>query len=115
MLTIVSAFSDPGEDVLDPVCGRGTTILAARLLERGGVGIELDRDWAREAHKRVRGTVLDTRDQERAERWVLKTAEEARGVPEPKCPKGTDVKTWERAQRRLADACTVAKAIGVTV
>jgi len=36
---------------------------------------------------------------------------EASAVPEPKAADGSDIKTWERAQRRLADVARVAEAL----
>lgn len=39
---IIESFSKPGQIVLDPFCGSGSTLLAARNAERGFVGIELD-------------------------------------------------------------------------
>ena len=35
-------FSRPGEIVLDPMAGSGTTLVEARLLGRAGVGVEID-------------------------------------------------------------------------
>jgi site-specific DNA-methyltransferase (adenine-specific) len=39
---VVSMASDPGSVVLDPFGGSGTTFVAAELLERNWIGIELD-------------------------------------------------------------------------
>lgn len=103
MLDLVSWFSDPGESVVDPCAGAGTTVLAARLLGRSGFGFETDGKWAGRAARRVSGP-LSARDHARAVEWVQATIEEASSVPEPKAADGSDVKTWERAQRRLADA-----------
>lgn len=38
----IQHFSNPGDTVLDPYCGSGTLLWAARLLGRKGVGIEID-------------------------------------------------------------------------
>ena len=38
---IISASSDPGDLVLDPFCGAGTTCLAAEKLERDWIGVEV--------------------------------------------------------------------------
>lgn len=42
MLRIVSYFTAPGSLIVDPCAGRGTTIMAARVLGRSGVGFECD-------------------------------------------------------------------------
>lgn len=108
MLSIVSAFSDPGESIVDPCAGAGTTALAARLLGRDCIAIERDPKWAAMARLRV-SAPLTYRDRDRAEEWCVTTSEEAERVPAPKAPDGSDVKTWERAQRRLADVARVAE------
>jgi DNA modification methylase len=42
MREIVAAFTKPGDLVLDPFCGSGTTLVAARGLGRRALGIDLD-------------------------------------------------------------------------
>jgi len=113
MLALVSDYSDPGETVFDPCAGSGTTLLAARLLGREAFGLE--RDAAAHAYALTRlihdeqpgafgaDWKLSARDEDRACRWLLETRAEASAVPAPRAANGSDVKTWERAQRRLAD------------
>lgn len=75
-LDLVSWFSDPGDMVLDPTCGRGTVGLACRILGRGFVGCELDPAEADRARARVDSHLSD-RDRERVRRYV----EGVRGEP----------------------------------
>jgi 16S rRNA G966 N2-methylase RsmD len=42
----ISAYSDPGDLVLDPMCGIATTLIEAAHLERQAIGIELEARWA---------------------------------------------------------------------
>jgi modification methylase len=56
----IAAYSQPGELVLDPMCGIGTTLVEATRLGRDAVGVELEPRWAELAranlaHARTRG------------------------------------------------------------
>jgi modification methylase len=42
----ITAYSQPGELVLDPMCGIGTTLVEATRLGRDAVGVELEPRWA---------------------------------------------------------------------
>lgn len=42
---LISIFSDEGEVVIDPVCGSGTTLLAAQKMSRKSYGFEVDRNF----------------------------------------------------------------------
>ena len=44
--TIIRAYSQPGEFVLDPMCGIGTTLVEAIHLDRDAAGVELEPRWA---------------------------------------------------------------------
>lgn len=39
---VIGRYSQPGDTVLDPFCGTGTTLLAARQLERSAIGIDIN-------------------------------------------------------------------------
>jgi len=57
----ISAYSEPGQLVVDPMCGIGTTLVEAIHLDRNALGIELERRWAslasaNLAHARDQGT-----------------------------------------------------------
>lgn len=41
---IIELVTDPGDVVLDPFCGSGTTLVAAEMLERIGIGIDVSQD-----------------------------------------------------------------------
>jgi modification methylase len=43
---IVTEYSKPGDLVVDPMCGTGTTLIEAAALGRRAVGLELEPKWA---------------------------------------------------------------------
>lgn len=53
LMPLVEAFSEPGQVVLDPFCGSGSTLAAARELGRKYVGIDIDRGHYMTAWRRV--------------------------------------------------------------
>jgi site-specific DNA-methyltransferase (adenine-specific) len=57
---IVVSASNPGDLVLDPFCGSGTTGLAATRLGRQFIGIELDPEYADLATRRHLSDHLDS-------------------------------------------------------
>jgi adenine-specific DNA-methyltransferase len=52
--TLIEAFTKPGDIVLDPFCGSGSTLAAAQQLGRKFIGIELDGQHHRTATERLR-------------------------------------------------------------
>ena len=50
---IINACSNPGELVLDPFGGSGTTLVAAKKLERRFIGFELSKSYALQIEKRL--------------------------------------------------------------
>jgi hypothetical protein len=42
----ITTYSDPGDLVVDPMCGIGTTLVEAIHLNRNALGVELERGWA---------------------------------------------------------------------
>lgn len=53
ILPLILAYSRVGDMVLDPFAGSGTTALAAKLLNRRFIGVELDSRYARLAQERL--------------------------------------------------------------
>jgi site-specific DNA-methyltransferase (adenine-specific) len=51
---VITLASDPGDLVLDPCCGSGTTLVAARLLGRRSIGIDLSAQALAIAEQRLR-------------------------------------------------------------
>jgi site-specific DNA-methyltransferase (adenine-specific) len=83
MLDLVNWFSNPGETVIDPFAGSGTTGLACRILGRHFIGSEIDSEWATKAKHRIEfPDQLSKRDSERYQRWLateeIRKTEQAR-------------------------------------
>ncbi|KML57091.1 DNA methyltransferase (plasmid) [Burkholderia cenocepacia] len=55
--TLISAFTQPGDVVLDPFAGSGSTCVAARELGRRYIGIELDATYYAAAKSRLSAPV----------------------------------------------------------
>lgn len=51
---LIRVFSKPGDVVLDPFMGSGSTLMAARRLERKVIGVEIDREYYENALKRLK-------------------------------------------------------------
>ena len=50
---LISTYSNPGETILDPFCGSGTTGVACVRTGRNFVGIEINPDYCEIARKRI--------------------------------------------------------------
>jgi len=56
VMWLVHWWTSPGDIILDPFCGSGTTCVAAKRLGRHYLGIELDPEYCRKARARLRDT-----------------------------------------------------------
>jgi len=54
---IIKISTNEGDIVLDPFCGSGTTLVAAKLLERKYIGIDISEDAIKLTHKRLANPV----------------------------------------------------------
>ncbi|WP_211272819.1 DNA-methyltransferase [Domibacillus antri] len=54
---IIKLVTDPGDLVLDPFCGSGTTLVAAELLDRKHIGIDLSEEAIELSRKRLENPV----------------------------------------------------------
>ena len=52
----ITSFSKPGDTILDPFLGSGTTAVAAKLLGRNYIGVEQDAEYMEMARERLRRT-----------------------------------------------------------
>jgi site-specific DNA-methyltransferase (adenine-specific) len=53
MVEILSDYTQPGQIILDPFMGSGTTLVACQKMGRAGIGIEIDPDYFAIACKRI--------------------------------------------------------------
>ncbi|WP_055548981.1 TRM11 family methyltransferase [Streptomyces sp. NBRC 110028] len=56
----IRTYTRPGETVLDPMCGIGTTLVEALRLDRNALGVEYESRWARLAHANIARTARRT-------------------------------------------------------
>lgn len=53
IMRILKMSSNPGDTILDPFVGSGTSLVAAKILGRNGIGIELDESFKKEIQMRL--------------------------------------------------------------
>lgn len=70
----IKLFTEPGDTVLDPFLGSGTTLVAARKLDRNGIGIEILPEYIKIASERLNHTPQPCRKTARARTTRHETA-----------------------------------------
>jgi DNA modification methylase len=75
MVRLVERVTEPGATVLDPFLGSGTTLVAAELLGRRGIGIEISPEYFDVACRRVEDATKQPR--------LFSLSESERGEPPP--------------------------------
>lgn len=76
---LIKFFTKQGETVLDPFCGVASTLKACAILNRKGIGIELNKHWSQLSKKRLQQEVTNQKEQKIItgdSRDVLKSFEE---------------------------------------
>lgn len=53
IVRIVKMATNPGDTVLDPFAGSGTSLVAAKIMGRNGIGFELDEKYKEECMRRL--------------------------------------------------------------
>ena len=53
IIRIIKMSSNPNDTILDPFVGSGTTLVAAKILNRNGIGFEIDPKYAKEIEQRL--------------------------------------------------------------
>jgi site-specific DNA-methyltransferase (adenine-specific) len=59
MRSLIELTTAPGQVVLDPFCGSGTTLVAAKCLERKYIGFDMNPEYVRVAKQRLQPDLFD--------------------------------------------------------
>ena len=58
MKQIIELVTEPGDVVLDPFCGSGTTLVAAQILNRSSIGIDISKEAIKLTESRLKNPVV---------------------------------------------------------
>jgi site-specific DNA-methyltransferase (adenine-specific) len=66
----INLFTKPGDIVLDPFLGSGTTSVAALELNRNSIGVEIDNEYYQVSSKRVKEKIRELK-KEKQQLWLI--------------------------------------------
>lgn len=72
---LIEIFTDPGEIVIDPCAGSGSTLRAALETGRNSYGFEIDRNFYKQAKEQMIGGYFENLEKESAQLSLLKEVE----------------------------------------
>lgn len=55
----IKSWSNPGDLIFDPMCGCGTTLVAAKYLERNYIGVDISSQYAFDAKTRIKNATKE--------------------------------------------------------
>lgn len=93
---IIKASSDPGDIVLDPFSGSGTTLAAAAVLKRRYIGIDVSAKYVQCAEQRIAQIIADNADD-------IDEREQSVITPKRQPPIGTGRKNRGRPAKKVSD------------
>lgn len=67
---LIKIFTDEGDTVIDPCCGSGSTLIAARKCKRRSVGFEIEKDFYNKAYSWINGTETKEEKEERDKKGI---------------------------------------------
>lgn len=65
LMELIELFTDEGDTVIDPVAGSGSTLIAAKRLNRNAYGFEIDKTFYRQAQDWLNDITVDDRENEK--------------------------------------------------
>lgn len=68
---LIKIFTDEGDVVIDPCCGSGSTLIAARNLKRPSYGFEIEKEFYNKAYAWINGTETKEEKVRREENGIM--------------------------------------------